>query len=75
MKTFTVFVRDLSEVGGTTWIDTVRAVTVEDAKRKAVRACAEAWGYLDDPETVHLVEELTCIGVAKGNVQILDWQD
>lgn len=70
-KTFTVFCQDRYDPG-TTWIDSVQASGVEDAKRKAVKKCADDWGYAGE---VDLVDSIACIGVAKGNVQILDWED
>ncbi len=78
-KTFTVFCRE-SDDTGTTWISTVQAKDVEDAKRKAVLACADDWGYSDDEDDDDEarcgdIDDIVCIGVAKGNVKILDWED
>jgi hypothetical protein len=74
LKKFTVFCRESNNTG-TTWIDSVRAKDVEDAKVKAVKKCAKDWGYDEEDHEGNPEEDITCIGVAKGNVVILDWDD
>lgn len=64
MKTFTAFcMQDDGE--GTIWIDTVRAIDTESAKIQAVLDCAAALAH--DPDSID------CIGLAAGDVEILDW--
>ena len=66
LKPFTVWCRESNNTG-TTWIDNVDATDVEDAKVKAVEKCAQDWQQDSDG--------ITCIGVAEGDVKILDWDD
>lgn len=66
-KTFTIWCRE-SDGTGTTWIDCVKATDVEDAKTKGLEKCARDWGF---PST----DGISCIGVAKGNVKIVHWED
>lgn len=65
-KTFTVFVR-ASNNTGTTYITTVEAADTEEAKRIGLAECQDEWGYPED--------HLTVVGVAEGDVNILEWDD
>lgn len=67
MNIYTVFCRD-SNGTGTTWISTVEAETVEEAKEQGMFNCSWDWGY----ETT---EGISVIGVAEGNVNIIEWED
>lgn len=64
---YTAFCQDTSG-RGTIWIDKVEASTVEDAKNLAREACADDWGY-EDASQIHV------LGIARGNVEIADWED
>ena len=79
MQTYTAFCQ-ASDGRGTIWIDTVgvpslgpdpeitdAGAQIEAAKLVARIACADAWGC--DPDDVH------CLGLAKGDVEIVDWED
>lgn len=63
---YTAFCQSVSGKG-TIWIDKIEASTVEDAKQLAREVCADDWKC--DPENVH------CLGIARGNVEIADWDD
>jgi hypothetical protein len=65
-ETYTAFCIQANREG-TIWIDTVEAVSLVDAEQKAVEKCAAAWEYP--------VEDVHCLGIAAGNVEILDWND
>ena len=62
---FTVWVQH-SNGFGTTWIGAVKADTPAAARTAAIHQCAAAWGRANP-------ENLQVIGIAEGNVAILDW--
>ena len=66
MTQYTVFCRDRSDTG-TTWIDSVEARDVADARERAVAACSFDWNY--DPLRI------VCIGVVEGDAKVLYWED
>lgn len=66
---FTVFCRQ-SNNSGTTWIKTVSAATLEEAKHVGRIHCAEDWGY-----DGHQLDQITVIGVIRGSAEILMWDD
>lgn len=68
MNTFTVFIRDADNTG-TTYITAVQATDVEAAKKAACAKCWADWGYDEDNEPLHV------LGVAEGDVTILEWDD
>lgn len=63
---FTAFCRQANNCG-TTWISTVEAESPDEAATVAVEKCATGWDH--DPEDV------SCIGIAEGDVNILMWDD
>lgn len=65
--TFTVFTVDENGDHPTTHITSVEAADIEDAKRLAIAETAEAWEQD--------ASEIRVLGVAAGEVEILDWQD
>jgi hypothetical protein len=71
MKTFTVFIRE-ADGTGTTFITSVEAETIEDAKEQALDECSESWGSSGenwDRDDLHV------LGVAEGDIRILEWDD
>lgn len=52
---------------GTIWISQVEAPDTDKAVDAAIASCAADWEY--DPEDVH------CLGIAAGNVNIVFWED
>lgn len=52
---------------GTTWINTVQASSIEAAQDTARDECAADWECSAD--------DVQCIGIAAGNVDILFWED
>lgn len=66
MAAFTVFCRD-ADGTGTTWISAIGAPDVETAKTRARNRCAEDW----DCDA----EDVSVVGVAAGDVTILEWED
>lgn len=72
MRTFTVFCEDFYSIDGTTWIQAVQATDLDEAKAKALKLCAEAWGWADDTS---LEDAIVVRGVAEGDVTILEWSD
>lgn len=66
MKTYTVFCQE-SDARGTIWIEAIRAKNLEEAKIYGRDACAADWER--SPEAIHV------LGVAAGDVTILDWED
>ena len=71
MNTFTVFIRE-ADGTGTTFITSVEAETIEEAKEQALDECAESWGSGDEPWDR---DDLHVLGVAEGDVEILEWDD
>lgn len=67
-KTYTAFFQETTGEG-TIWIDTVQAATLEDAKVEARAKCLTDWGDSFAPEDIH------CLGIAAGEVNILHWED
>jgi len=65
-KTFTIFCRE-SNGTGTTWVQAVQAKDLDAARAKGRTACAADWEYDED--------DIAVVGVAKGSVTILDWDD
>lgn len=76
MPTFTTFIRQTCNVG-TTHICAVEADDIEEAKRLGIEQCVHDWNSdstdYDDP--VYTADNLTVIGVAEGDVNILEWND
>jgi hypothetical protein len=68
MKQYTVFCKS-EDSDGTTWIGSVKAKSDDEAIRKGREQSAADWDYPED------VTPPPCIGLAKGNVQILQWDD
>lgn len=64
MQTFTAFCMQ-NNGDGTIWIDSVMAIDKESAKIQAILDCAADWAH--DPDSIN------CIGLAAGNIDILDW--
>jgi len=64
LQTFTAFCREANGEG-TTWIQAVTAMDIDNAREAAELACAAAWGYKD----------VVCIGLAKGDITIEFWED
>lgn len=67
MNTYTAFCQQANG-RGTIWIEKVEAATTEEAIEVARQSCADAWEY-DDVEDVH------CLGLATGDIQIVHWED
>jgi hypothetical protein len=63
---FTVWVSDASQ-HGTHFVQAFQAADIEDAKQQALLECAACWG--------DAVEELTILGVAEGDVRLLEWNE
>jgi hypothetical protein len=66
MNTYTVFCKEKSGEG-TTWIDAVQATSMDLAKLIALERCAKDWSWDQ--------EDIEVIGVAAGDVQILEWDN
>jgi hypothetical protein len=68
-QTFTVFCEEDGSQG-TLWIDTVSvppSTAHSEIALQARKKCANDWGYP--------VEDVTCIGIAVGDVTIAQWDD
>lgn len=66
LQSWTFFVMDEGR-SGTTWIESHAGATLEEATSTALDACAAAW----DVD----VNSLVVIGIALGDVQIVEWND
>lgn len=67
--TWTVFIRDMDSDNPTTYITSVQAATVDEARALASAECSEDWDHTED-------DELHILGVAKGEIgQIVEWED
>lgn len=67
-REFTVWVRQANREG-TTYATCVKARSQIAAEAKAKRECSANWGDNYPPDSLEIV------GVAEGNVKILDWND
>lgn len=65
-KTFTIFCRN-ADGKGTTNIFAVQADDLESASQAGIEQCAEDWDC--DESEIHI------LGVAEGDVTILQWSD
>jgi hypothetical protein len=81
LKLYTVFCRE-SDGTGTTWIDFVLAENLEHAKAQGLADCCNDWNGNPDPEDhdsfdhLHYTpDNVSVLGVAEGNVNILFWED
>lgn len=69
-QTVTVFCVHSSQTDCPTYItsfDMPYGAPTEEIAAAAVRDCAEAWGADE--------EDVVCIGIAEGDVKIIDWVD
>lgn len=67
MNAYTVFVQQ-SDGTGTIHISSHEARNTEDARKKAIAEVMEDWGE-DDANALHI------LGVAEGDINILEWED
>jgi len=77
VKTYIVFCQHVSGIG-TIWIDSVKALHIEEAKSKALVACADDWNCPVDCVRVLGVADdwnVRVLGVAEGFVEIIEWND
>jgi hypothetical protein len=65
-NTYTAFCQETGG-NGTTWIASLQADSVEEAKTLAQAKCAEDWQW--EQEDIHV------LGIAEGDVTILEWDD
>ena len=65
---FTAFCQE-SNGSGTIWIEAIEARSVRHAIEVARKSCAESWGWKDANERIHV------LGIARGAVEILHWED
>lgn len=68
---FTVFIRQ-ADGTGTTYITSVEAADIEQAKQAALEECSQDWSVNGSPWAI---DDLTVIGVARGEFEILEWDD
>ena len=69
MKLYTAFCCE-NTIGGTIWIDTIEVpfdCDVIAATDIARQVCADCWEYN--------IDDVHCLGLAEGNVNILYWED
>jgi hypothetical protein len=81
LKPYTVFCRESNNTG-TIWISTVLAESLEHTKSQGLAECCDDWNGNPDPEDAddfdHLhytPDNVSVIGVAEGEVNILFWED
>lgn len=65
-KQYTAFCQQ-SDGKGTIWIGPVWADSVDEAVEEGKAMCAQDWDY--DVEDVH------CLGLGSGDVEIVHWED
>jgi hypothetical protein len=75
IKTFTVFCQQADQLG-TTHIDSVKAEDLESAILAGRQQCLTVWnGGATGENTPFTLEDIHCLGVAAGEVEILHWHD
>ena len=73
--TFTVFCQQTDHFG-TIHIDSVEALDLESAVQAGREQCLADWnGGASGSDAPFTLEDIHCLGVAKGDVRILHWQD
>jgi hypothetical protein len=73
--TFTVFCQQSDQLG-TVHIDTVQAADLNSAIQEGREQCLADWnGGACGPDSPFTLEDIHCLGVAEGNVNILHWHD
>lgn len=72
---FTVFCQQANQLG-TIHIDTVEAADLDSAIQAGHEQCLADWNGTTDPtDATFSLEDIHCLGVAEGNVTILQWED
>lgn len=71
MQTYTVFVTE-ADGRGTTYITSVEADSVDQAKEMALQECSKEWGSGGEN---YDRDDLRILGVAEGDVNIVEWSD
>ena len=66
MKKYTVFIRQPDNTG-TTFISSAEAETEEEAIAAVLEECRDCWDWEGD--------DLHVLGVAAGDIEILEWDD
>ena len=66
MNKYTIFCREASGEG-TMFIQSAEAETWQEAAREVLADCSVEWGMDSD--------EINVIGVASGDIEIIDWDD
>ena len=75
VRTFTVFCQQVDQLG-TIHIDSVEAVDLESAILTGRAQCLADWnGGTSGENPCFTLEDIHCLGVAEGDVNILHWQD
>lgn len=74
LKPYTVFCQE-SDGTGTVWIQTLSARDLEHAKSAGLEQCCEDWNGPSDEDPIFTPDNVSVIGVAEGNVNILFWED
>ena len=69
MRKFTVFVRQFDNMG-TTHVDCYEAESAEDAKKQAIAQAISDWG-----SDIFTEDHLHILGVAAGDVELIEWDD
>ncbi len=72
MQTYTVFVKE-ADYTGTTHISSHDADSIEAAKAEAIAETRRDWGYTEAEG--YTDADVVVIGVAAGDVVILEWDD
>ena len=67
MKKYTVFIREADNTG-TTFISSAEAETREEAVAAVLAECRDCWEWDEE-------DELHVLGVAAGDIEILEWDD
>lgn len=64
---FTLFCRDANDQHATTFVTSLEATSVDEAKDLAAEECADAWAQE--------IDTIKVIGVARGDVSLVEWVD
>jgi len=75
VRTFTVFCQQADQLG-TIHIDSVEAADLESAILAGREQCLADWnGETSGANAPFTLDDIHCLGVAEGDVNILHWQD
>jgi hypothetical protein len=73
-KKFTIWICEANGTGSH-YVTLIEAEDIETAKAEALAECSREWSHGTSEEPSYPVEDLHVLGVAEGDVTLLEWAD